>query len=246
MLVNDKFIYISLPRCASTTFMLKCLKDERINVKHYTYGFDETILDCDLSKDDMTLIRTLRHAHEPIDLLEQKFGNQYEVIAVHRDRHERFISLYNHIIQLIDDIDPTTADILKQLTIEDVLFFETNDISIRFDADEYNTKENVVDKFIINNKLNNKNIKIKLWLMVLFTPHSYYHLHSSKIKWFDFNKLYELEEWVSNKLGFEFKIDKLNTSKHIESNLKLNDAFIKKYNSIYDRFDLPKTNKTFI
>jgi hypothetical protein len=147
------------------------------------------------------------------------------------------------VIQLVNNIDEHSANIMKNLSIDDVLFFNSNDISIRI-ADG-NGKELIVDEFIKKHNLTT-NFKLKLWLVILFTPDIHYHQHDSRIKWFDFNKLYELEEWVSEKLGFEFKIDKLNTSKHIESNLKLNDKFIEKYNSIYDRFDLPKTNKTFL
>jgi len=243
MLVNNKFIYISLPRCASSSFMLKCLKDERIEIQHYTPGFDEIISNIDFLEDDTTLLRNLPHAHEAIDLLEQKFGNHFEIISVYRNRHEKFISLYNHVIQLVNTYDEYSANIMKNLSIDEVLFFNSNDIAIRIA--EGNGKELIVDEFIKKHNLTT-NFKLKLWLVILFTPDAHYHLHDSRIKWFDFNKLYELEEWVSDKLGFEFKIDKLNTSKHIESNLKLNDEFIKKYNSIYDRFDLPKTNKTFI
>lgn len=241
MLVNNKFIYLSLPRCASTAFMLKCLKDDRINIQHHTDGIDDIILNTDLSQDDTTLLKTLPHTHESIDLLEQKFGNKYEIISVRRDRHEKFISLYNHVIQLLDDLDGHSANIMKNLSVDDILFFNSNDISIR--VVNGNGKELIVDEFIKRHNLNTS-FQLKLWLVILFTPDAHYHLHDSRIKWFDFNKLYELEEWVSNKLGFEFKLDKLNTSKHIKSNLKLNDRFIEKYNSIYDRFDFPKTNTT--
>lgn len=243
MLVNNKFIYLSLPRCASTTFMLQCIKDTRISIQHYHSVLDDLVKEIDLTQDDMTIIRTLPHAHEAIDLLEEKFGNHYDVVAVRRDRHERFISLYNHCIQLVDSVDKPSADILRSLTIDDILFFKSNDISARLS--ESDTKEKIVDVFIQKNNLKN-DIQIKQWLVILFTPHSHYHFHYSKIKWFDFDKIHELEEWVSNKLGFEFKLQKINTSKHIESNLKLDDNFIKKYNSVYDRFDLPKTNKTFL
>lgn len=241
MLVNNKFIYLSLPRCASTAFMLKCLKDDRINIQHHTDGIDEIISNTDLSQDDTTLLKTLPHTHESIDLLEQKFGNKYDIISVHRNRHEKFISLYNHVIQLLDDLDEHSANIMKNLSVDDVLFFNSNDISIRMVNG--NGKELIVDEFIKRHNLNTS-FQLKLWLVILFTPDAHYHLHDSRIKWFDFDKLYQLEEWVSDKLGFEFKLDKLNTSKHIKSNLKLNDKFIEKYNSIYDRFDFPKTNTT--
>jgi hypothetical protein len=81
-------------------------------------------------------------------------------------------------------------------------------------------------------------------LSVLFLPCSTWHQHHKKIIWFDIDKLYELEEWVSNKLNINFKLEKINSSKHFTGNLKMNDNFIEKYNTIYDRFDLTKTIKT--
>jgi len=83
-------------------------------------------------------------------------------------------------------------------------------------------------------------------LGIIISPLSFYHNHNLKIKWFDFNKLYELEEWVSNKLGKSFKLEQSNSSKHIECNLSLNSEFISRYNSIYDYYDLPKTTKTIL
>jgi hypothetical protein len=55
-----------------------------------------------------------------------------------------------------------------------------------------------------------------------------------------------LEEWVSNKLGIEFKLEQSNSSKHFDSKLSLNEAFIKKYNEIYDIYDTPKVVKTLL
>ena len=59
-------------------------------------------------------------------------------------------------------------------------------------------------------------------------------------------KLNELEDWVSNKLKKPFKLEKLNSSKHIECNLKLTNNFIKKYNEIYDAYDFKKEIKTLL
>jgi hypothetical protein len=81
---------------------------------------------------------------------------------------------------------------------------------------------------------------------ILISPTSDYHNNDNRIKWFDFNKLNELEVWVSNKLSIDFKLEQSNSSRHFDSNIKLNDEFINKYNLIYDIYDLPKTNKTLI
>jgi hypothetical protein len=55
-----------------------------------------------------------------------------------------------------------------------------------------------------------------------------------------------LEEWVSNKLEIEFKLEQSNSSKHFNSKLSLDETFIRKYNQIYDIYDIPKVVKTLI
>ena len=87
---------------------------------------------------------------------------------------------------------------------------------------------------------------IKNWLLILFRPISFWHNNNPKIKWFEFGNFGELEEWVSNKTGKAFKMEKSNGSQHFECELKLNNEFIKKYNNIYDYYDIQKNNKTLI
>ena len=61
-----------------------------------------------------------------------------------------------------------------------------------------------------------------------------------------FNELDKLEMWVSNKINKSFTLEKSNSSKNIKTDIGLNDEFIAIYDSIYNRFDLQKINKTFI
>jgi hypothetical protein len=55
-----------------------------------------------------------------------------------------------------------------------------------------------------------------------------------------------LDKWVSNIIGRPFEIQKVNSSKHIECNIVMDDFFIEKYNGIFDYYDLPKFKKTLI
>ena len=41
--------------------------------------------------------------------------------------------------------------------------------------------------------------------VLIFKPKEWYHQNNPNIIWFDFNKLNELEEWVSNQLKKDFK-----------------------------------------
>jgi hypothetical protein len=81
---------------------------------------------------------------------------------------------------------------------------------------------------------------------ILLTPLSNWTNNDQTIVWFDFNELNKLEEWVSNILEKPFELHSVNSSKHMECVVTLDDDFIKKYNSIYDYYDLPKLTKTLI
>ena len=98
MLIENKFIYISLPRRGSTSFHYSCL----------LYNFDvkstESSWEIENSKidftsiDDSDIMNYIAHGHEPLKELQRKFGNEYPIIAVNRDRHDGFYSLLKHII----------------------------------------------------------------------------------------------------------------------------------------------------
>ncbi len=242
MLVDNKFIYLSLPRCASTSFYISCLRNN-IEVKHA----DETMFDkwnsnIDLSLDNETLADLLVHSHEKITDLKTKFGNGYDVVSIRRNRYERFISLWKHIIDLADDRFPhSDVDKLKKMTVEQILFYKTNDLL------SDNTKEYVLNSFFTNNNLNDyKDSYMMTMIYILINPTSYWHNNDPNIIWFEFDKINEFEQWVSNKLGIDFMLEKSNGSQHFECGLKLDDKFIKLYDSIYDYYDLPKQIKTLL
>lgn len=245
MLVDNKFIYISLPRCASTSFLISVYR-QNISVQHGYEGFDIHNSGINKSLPNEELADNLVHAHEPLNTLEEKFGyNKYDIISVNRDRHERFISLWKHVIDEIHRVgDMYSYEIMKNINENDFFFFTSDDVA-RIDNSAYNN-QNLINKFIKKFNLDNDNSALHSTLLALLRPYSNYHNFDKRIKWFDFEKLYELENWVSNKLEKTFKLEKINSSKHFECNLTLTDNFISKYNNVYDRFDFHKNQKTII
>ena len=244
MLVDNKFFYISLPRCASTAFQISCIKNN-INVQHAAYEIDKIIESVDKSVDIKTLKDYTPHRHESCSDLFNKFGNNYEIISVKRDRHNRFISSWGHFIDRLEiRKEYDIANILKKLNENDVLYYTSNDI---VDTDSMNLMiDSFIKKYSIKTKTEFAKLYLPIFLGIQFNPTSEWHEHNPNIIWFDFDKLYELEEWVSNKLEKPFKLERLNSSKHVECNLKLTDNFIKKYNKIYDSYDFRKEKKTLI
>jgi hypothetical protein len=242
MLIENKFLFISLPRCASTSFYISCLRND-LDIKHGEQTYIDGYIDrIDLSLNNEDLADRLVHLHEGILNLKKYFGSDYEIIAIRRNRYERFISVWKHLIDMIHEgHGKKYSDILRALDVNDILFYDSSDII------DINSLHKMIDDFVKRIGLNEKYDEyIQNMFEITFRPLSYWHNHDPNIKWFEFGKFDELEEWVSNKIGKPFKMEKSNGSQHFDCNLKLNDEFITRYNSIYNIYDIVKSNKTLL
>lgn len=243
MLVDSKFIYISLPRCASTSFKVNCVKNN-ITINHYDTILDKQLnsINRELSAEQLT--HTLKHRHESCTDLQNKFGKKYDIISVKRNRYERFISTWEHVIHELERKEEyVTADKLKSFDENDLFKCKYSDLHSMNSMEYIN---NFLKDYNINlSNKHNQNYLINM-IGIQISPLYVWHNHNPNIIWFDFEKLYELEDWVSNKLQKPFRLQKVNSSKHIQCNLKLTNGFIKKYNEIYDVYDFKKEIKTVI
>lgn len=243
MLVENKFIYISLPRCASTAFMASCVK-HNLDIKHYDiqYNMNNQLIYSQYDNvnqiDFQDFEKEFVHIHESLYRLNEKFGYQYDTISVRRNEYERFISLWQFLLKKFHEYNQLdTFNILSNLTMDEILSYKTNDLQ------SVESIGQVVEIFIKKYKLN-LNEPGRTLLKLLIFPYSKWHNHNVNIIWFDFNELYKLEEWVSDKLNMNFKLMNLNSSNHFDSKLKLNDEFKEKYDSIYLPYDKVKNVKT--
>jgi hypothetical protein len=146
-----------------------------------------------------------------------------------------------------------TYECFKNMSLEDLFFFNTEDLV----SPEKRLK--VINKFLLKNGLidheittNSKDMTLHSVeyiiniIDILITPTSYWHNHDKDIIWFDMKKLDLMEKWVSDKIGKPFILKQVNTSQHIECQLKLDENFKKRYNEVYDFYDLPKEKITLI
>jgi len=245
MLIEDKFLFISLPRCASTSFYISCIRSG-FKINHFDQKFiDKWQHRIDLTMSNEELADHIVHTHEKSNELITKFGNEYDIITIKRNRYERFISAWKHTIDMVEmermRYPIELANILKKLNLDDILFFKDIDL-VSLNSQNLTIielcKRNKIDKYADDYFVN--------MLRIALRPISYWHNNNPKIKWFEFGDFTELEEWVSNKTGKPFKMEKSNGSQHFECNLELNDAFIKRYNDIYDYYDIQKNKKSLI
>jgi len=241
MLVDKKFIFISLPRCASTSFMITCIKNN-VSLNHFQPFLDDQINNIDgwESMNNEELADSLNHGHESIYNLVEKFGDEYPIISIKRNEYERFISLWKHIIDETHRIGQTDiANMFSKLTADDLLDFNSNNLID-------NTINSHVQSFFEKYNIPKEAFYIFNMMRIMFHPLSYWTNNDPRIIWFDISELNKLEDWVSNKIQKPFKLEKINSSQHFECGLKLDDNFVKKYDAIYKIFDKPKLQKTLI
>ena len=243
MLVDKKFIFLSLPRCASTSFMITCLKND-ILIEHFDSKNDNQFYKIDnwQNFNNEELADALTHLHEPLNNLQSKFGNEYKVIAIRRNKYERFVSLWKHIIdELYRENKVEVANAFSKLTIDDIFGnITSNEIGTK--ENRYKTAEGFLDKF----KISQDEWYIKNMMDILFTPIVELTNDNPDILWFDINHLEELEYWASKKLGKQFKLEKINSSQHFECNIVINEEFKQRYDDLFRVFDKRKLEKTLI
>ena len=241
MLVDNKFIYLSLPRCASTSFFISCIRNH-FDIKHANSISDKLLDNIDLSNlTNIEAVYRINHFHETITSLKEKFGEKYDIISVRRNKYERFISYFNHCIgELKRNGNLELSNKLSQATIDDIFFYKTNDLIDR------NSKIKILKNLLKNIEYYKYDEKLEPLLLPIFTPISVYHNNDPKIIWFEFDKLNEMEKWVSEKIQKNFKLEIFGSSKEYKSKIILTDAFIKKYDEIYNYYDIFKNNKSLI
>ena len=247
MLVDNKFFYISLPRCGSTSFHYSCIING-IDVKSVdsNVNFNNSKVDF-TNVEQSDIMNFIDHGHDTLIELQKKYGYDLPIIAVNRNKHERFYSLYKHIIFDLDRVGLTDLSYtFANFTLDELFFFTKNDL-ISNDA-----KINRIKKYLFDNQYKTNNSKLELHdyvvniLNIFLSPISHWTNNNPNIIWFEFDKLDKLDEWVTNTICKPFKMESLNSSKHIKCNIELNDEFIKRYNDIYDYYDIQKINKTLI
>ncbi len=241
MLVNNKFIYLNLPRCASTSFHIACLK-HKLDIKYYDsriQSMNPTQLEFDSNNE--IIADNLTHAHEKLINLKRKFGNDIAVIAVKRDPYDRYISLWKHIIDELYRVGKMdTFEIFKSLKTDELMDYSSDDLISN------ETKYSKIKEFFKKNKVKDSGPYVTAMMFMMMSPTSHYHHHDPSIIWFDIKELHKLEDWVSNTLNINFKLEKVNSSQHFECDIINNDYFKFKYDSIYRNYDNPKIIKSMI
>lgn len=249
MLIEDKFLFLSLPRCISTAFYVSSLK-QGIVVKRVNDEIDKSNSKLDLYKDSG--IKQLSHAHETVSELRNKFGKDYPIISVKRNKYERFYSFYKKFCkELIDNrFDIKMENHFEYFTnISPENFFNFKNIKLTDDYSELTTKFKEIHNLDFTEYNNKIQYSFNSLIYFMLKPMSHWTEYESNIKWFDFTDLSKLETWVSYELNKNFKLERVNSSEHTKLNPKMviDTDFKDLYDKTYRNYDLDtKLNRSLL
>ena len=234
MLVDNKFIIIQIPRCATTSFLHTC-QVNNIPAEYINSHGRPNLYNFKIGKGE--------RFHEDIFNLQERFGYEYPVIAIKRDKISSFISLWKQMLKMFlewNEVDLYNK--LAKLTYEDILFFSEDDYNLLNVDDQIN----LANEFCKRHKIENKDRSLS-WLVQIYKPKEWYHRNNPNVIWFDYNRLNELEDWVSEKLNREFKLVKINSSVDTKCNLVDSEEFRNKFNQLYtQKYETFKKSKSII
>lgn len=257
MLVENKFIFISLPRSASTAFKEACIL-HRFDIKHVDSYYDfiyengmvyqnqnywpivtNDIVSEKIKKEKLEVPTNqfgkqgvITNPHERLIHLLNKFGYEYPIIAIKRNKYYRFISIFSKVLELLYQCKDTISyEILSKIECKELFCFDPKLIL----EEKYETIAQIVIDTLKLNK-NNSPFLMKL-LQLLFKPMSHWHNNNDEIIWFtleDKESMVDLQNWVSDITKKNFTLHKSNEIKEpIVHAIKLNNEFRWVYDSYY-------------
>jgi hypothetical protein len=155
------------------------------------------------------------------------------------------MSTKQHIIFDLDRIGLKDLSYkFSKFTLDELFFFSTDDIMTK------QNRHRAINEYLFNMmpelKYNDSYRYINNIIDILLTPLSHWHIHHKNIIWFSIDEMDKLEEWVSNITNTEFKLKHVNSSSFIETDIQLDSNFMLKYDSIYEYYESPKSNKSII
>jgi hypothetical protein len=209
MLVGNKFLFLKIPRTATTSFERSCFL-ANIEVKYPTSEI--------LSQKRASLGQpSIRHSHEPVWKIREVFGQTYPIVAVRRDDLDRFISAWKFAIKDLEGVDEEAASILSE--VGNSTFIEAWIETIGYSS--YLDEPENLEKFI--KRLVGRPIKysINFYFIISSTMSgpSRWHENDPSILYFDFSNLAGLEKYVKDTVDPSFQLIISNHTRSQRSNL---------------------------
>lgn len=242
MLVENKFVFVKIPKNASTSvqnsFFLHNIKVEQADTLYDKINE----LNRDIIKNGLK--NSTRNYHQHITELYNKFPKEkYEYIGIKRDSTDRFISAFNYILYKIKYENYKSKVDFFKFNENDLIEYFTTVLQrigtvIGFDENLYG----VVKEFFCDDEEEIK--RATTWPMLIKNFQSQYFWGINEVDYvFDFNNLQVFEKFITKSLNKEFYLVHHNSSKLINSKIKKTD---KLEEFVYKYIDSPFLEKKLI
>lgn len=214
MLVDNKFLFLKIPRTATVAFERSCFL-AGFSIKYPT----NNVL---AQRQADRGLEPRRHAHERISKLREHFGYDYPVIAINRDPLDRFLSAWKYVIKFIAEYNVTAAQILTSTTTLDFINAWENEIGFSSNLQDIEKCSNFFKRLIPTGLPYSKNTYM-IFSSVMTAP-SRWHENDESILYFNLKENSKIEKYVKEITGKPFDFIITNHTKNIECNLTIDGS----------------------
>ena len=234
MLVDNKFLFLKIPRTATVAFERSCFL-AGLSIKYPT---GNVLAQRQADKG----VEPRRHAHETLSKLREHFGNEYPVIAIGRDPLDRFLSAWKYVIKSVSEHSVEASERLS--SVDNLTFINAWQTELGFihNLQDIDKCENFFKKVIPGGIPFSKNTYM-IFTAVMTGP-SRWHENNPDIVYFDIKDTPSLEAYVRELTGKPFEFINTNHTKTVDTNLVVDNNLKEFYfNSIEPPY---KTSSTLI
>jgi hypothetical protein len=213
MIINDKVVFIPIPKNASWSVEDTCI-NYGLDLKYPSKIWENSI--------KLGSKNPQKHLHSTINQIVDRFGTNFEYISIIRDSTDRFISAWKYFIELLthsisDELSKKIKNIGNDFVIS---FIKDNYQEFSMAYNSRKTRRSLLikllDKLEISKEHPIDEEFIEQYELHIFSFVSQYQWITNdkvNVKQFSFDKLTELEEYMSKKLNIEFKLMYKNKTK---------------------------------
>jgi len=209
MLVDNKFLFLKIPRTATVAFERSCFL-AGLSIK---YPSDDILAQRQADKG----IEPRRHAHQTISKLREYFGYDYPVIAIEREPLERFLSAWKYVIKFVSEQHPEISKVLAQVSTEAFIDAWQSEIGYSSNLQDIEKCSNFFKRLVKGGLPYNKNTYM-IFTSVMTGP-SRWHENDNSILYFNIKDNVALEQYVRSITGKPFEFIITNHTKTIDTNL---------------------------
>jgi hypothetical protein len=233
MLIENKFVFVAIPKCATMSFEDACL--------NYNFTVDYSPFEI-INRGMLNGIRPTTHVHVPITKLREIHKHKYPFVTLTREEVSRFISAWKHILKIIKHTDFRFYDILKNVGNEEFCYHFGN----HFNNLKLN-KESVISFLSeFSNKKEHEKHVTDIFISVFKPTVEWTNNDTTLIKFSFETEIPQFEKWVSEKCGVDFKLSHINDTKDIETKLIKDDFLINFHQTILNPTSLYKSELSLI